>query len=378
VSASGRLPQTLLLPNQGSVPTAPPSGNVLLYAANGEPMIEVPGATQGTPLFRGFKNWLRNGTAQLWSNGGGTRTAPLAPIRLSTTGYATYHADGWCVLPEGATVTTNAAGNIAVAGLNSIASVQVNGGGGCTGYRIGQRLPAVIGATMATMAKYFTFSGFIFNGTGTTFAPQIHINVANSANNFSGVTTRVNTALAALAHGQAVRFSVTFAANAIGAIGQGLEVVVYVPNGSAHTGYCTFGGFQLNEGGHALELEVLPQEVEMARSAAWLSRSYGYSATAGGASYGGLQQVVSDQYNANQAGGAHWASMALNPDVAIYAADGTLGRVSDVSYNVVANPSSVVAADISTVGFRSLVATGGVFGVITAYTYHYQASCELL
>jgi hypothetical protein len=378
VSASGKSTQTLLLPNQGSVPSAPPSGYALLYAANGEPLILAPGATQGTPLFRGFKNWLRNGAAQVWSGGQGTRTAPVSPLRLMDSGYATYHCDGWCVLPETAPVTTNAAGSIGASGLYSTGSVQVNGGGGCTGYRIGQRLPAHTGGVMATVAKYFTFSGFIFNGSGTTFSPQVHINVANSANNFSGVTNRFNTGLAALAHGQATRFSVTFAPNSMAAMGQGVEFVAYVPNGSAHTGYCTFGGFQVNEGGHALELEILPREIEVARSLAWLSTSYSHGQPPGSSSNGGLHQVVSDQNNTNQIGGVSWPPMALTPDVAIYAANGALGRVSDVSYGTTANPTSVVAADIGTAGFRCLVATGGGYTSHQAYTYHHQASCELI
>jgi len=378
VSSSGRLTPTLLLSDLGATPAAPSSGNVLLYTYHGEPLILTPGAIYGTPLFRGFKNWLRNGMAQLWSNGQGSRTAPVTPIRLSTPGSATYHCDGWAVLPETAPVTTNAAGAIPVGNFSSIASIQVNGGGGCTGYRIGQRLPAHLSATMATMAKYFTFSGFIFNGTGTTFTPQVHLNVPNSANNYSAVTNRLATGRPSFSNGQAQRFSVTFAPNSFASITQGLEVMVWIPNGSAHTGYCTFGGFQVNEGGHALELEVLPQEVEMARSAAWLARSYGYSATAGAASYPGLCQIACDDANTNQIGGQKFPlPLALYPDVAIYTANGTLGRVSDTSYNDF-GPASVVAGDIGTSGFRCVIATSGAYTPNRYHTYHYQASCELL
>jgi len=156
----------------------------------------------------GHLNKFRNGTMDLWQRG----TSALA----ATTSGA-YTADGWIVLPTGASVTAAQAGGR----LTTKNSLQVTGASSVTDLIIKQRIESLIAA--AFCSQTVTVQAQVYNNTGITITPKLTVNRPSAQDNYSSVTADVNAvSLQACANAVWSLVSYTFQANSLSY--NGLEI----------------------------------------------------------------------------------------------------------------------------------------------------------
>ncbi len=116
----------------------------------------------------GYLNRFRNGTLDIWQRGTSSLTA-------TTSG--NYTADGWIVLPTGASVTVaKAAGRLLTAN-----SLQVTGASSVTDLIIKQRIESMIAAALTSQTV--TVQAQVYNNTGGSITPTLTIKHATGASN---------------------------------------------------------------------------------------------------------------------------------------------------------------------------------------------------
>jgi hypothetical protein len=208
-----------------------------------------PGASQFS-----LRNKIINGGMQIIQRGA---------VALSATANTTYCADR---------ITVQAAGGTGLAGNGANAT---SGGNTRSGYIAGAMACNWTNATMkvqtrledvnviALNSKTVTVSGRLYHDIGSSRTCQVVIQKANSANNFSGVTTLGTSATFAAASGAYTSFSYTLALGGSDAT-NGLLISVEDTATSTATGK-TFavGDFQLEEGATATPFEVRPVGIEL-------------------------------------------------------------------------------------------------------------------
>ena len=156
----------------------------------------------------GFLNKFRNGTMDVWQRGTSALTA-------TTSGACT--ADGWIVLPTGASVTVAQAGGRCV----TKNSLQVTGASSVTDLIIKQRIESLMAA--AFCSQTVTVQAQIYNGTGGSITPKLTVNRPSAQDSYTSVTADVSAVtLQACAAGAWTLVSYTFVANA--ASYNGLEI----------------------------------------------------------------------------------------------------------------------------------------------------------
>jgi len=157
----------------------------------------------------GFLNKFRNGTMDVWQRGTSGLTA-------TTSG--AYTADGWIVLPTGASVSAAQAGGR----LTTKNSLQVTGASSVSDVQIKQRIESLIAA--AFCSQIVTVQAQVFNNTGGAITPTLTVNRPSAQDNFASVTADVNAAsLQSCANGAWTLVGYTFSANA--ASYNGIELV---------------------------------------------------------------------------------------------------------------------------------------------------------
>jgi major tropism determinant Mtd-like protein len=157
----------------------------------------------------GHLSKFRNGTMDVWQRGTSSLTATTA---------GAYTADGWIVLPAGASVTAAQAGGR----LLTKASLQVTGASSVTDVLIKQRIESLIAAALCSQTV--TVQAQVFNNTGASITPALTVNRPNAQDNYASVTADVNAApLQACANGAWTRIAYTFQANA--ASYNGIEIL---------------------------------------------------------------------------------------------------------------------------------------------------------
>jgi hypothetical protein len=156
----------------------------------------------------GFLNKFRNGTMDVWQRGTSALTA-------TTSGAHT--ADGWIVLPTGASVTAAQAGGRLV----TKNSLQVTGASSVTDLIIKQRIESLMAA--AFCSQTVTVQAQIYNGSGGSMTPKLTVNRPSAQDNYGSVTADLNAvSLQACPASAWTLVSYTFAANA--ASYNGLEI----------------------------------------------------------------------------------------------------------------------------------------------------------
>lgn len=157
----------------------------------------------------GFLNKFRNGTMDMWQRGTSALTA-------TTSG--AYTADGWIVLPTGASVTAAQAGGRLV----TKNSLQVTGASSVTDLIIKQRIESLMAAAFGSQTV--TVQAQVYNGTGGSITPKLTVNRPSAQDNYGTVTADVNAvSLQACPASAWTLVSYTFAANA--ASYNGLEIL---------------------------------------------------------------------------------------------------------------------------------------------------------
>ena len=156
----------------------------------------------------GMVNKFRNATMDVWQRG--------------TTGTVTtsggYTADGWIVLPTGASATWAQAGGR----LSTKSSLQVTGASSVTDLIIKQRIESLIAA--AYCSQTVTVQAQVYNNTGGSITPKLTVNRPSAQDNYGTVTADVNAvSLQSCGNGAWTQIAYTFSANA--ASYNGLEIV---------------------------------------------------------------------------------------------------------------------------------------------------------
>ena len=168
----------------------------------------------------GFLNKFRNATMDVWQRGTSALTA-------TTSG--AYTADGWIVLPTGASVTAAQAGGRLV----TKNSLQVTGASSVTDLIIKQRIESLMAA--AFCSQTVTVQAQIYNGTGGSITPKLTVNRPSAQDNYTSVTADVSAvSLQACAAGAWTLVSYTFVANA--ASYNGLEIAFDFGNNFGSSG----------------------------------------------------------------------------------------------------------------------------------------------
>lgn len=172
----------------------------------------------------GLRDRLRNGTFDVWQRGGGA-------ITVTTAG--AYTADGWIVLPTGASVTAQQVANGRTGALTAFA-LKVTGAASVTGAIIKQRVESVEAAKFA--GQTVTFQAQVTNNTGGSITPNLVATHANAVDNFSAVTAEAanGSAVQACANGATtqVAYTLTLGTSAV----NGLEIGLDFGNNFSTTG----------------------------------------------------------------------------------------------------------------------------------------------
>lgn len=141
-------------------------GEMVIDTTNNRVVVQ-DGATAGgfpaaklSDLAGGSLNKFRNGTIDVWQRG----------TSLTATTAGAYTADGWIVLPTGASVTAAQAGGR----LLTKNSLQVTGASSVTDVIIKQRIESLIAATLCSQTV--TVQAQVYNNTGTAITPKLTVN----------------------------------------------------------------------------------------------------------------------------------------------------------------------------------------------------------
>jgi hypothetical protein len=168
----------------------------------------------------GHLSKFRNGTMDVWQRGTSALTATTA---------GAYTADGWIVLPAGASVTAAQAGGR----LLTKNSLQVTGAASVTDLTVKQRIESLIAA--AFCSQTVTVQAQVYNNTGGAITPKLTVNRPSAQDNYTSVTADVNAvSLQSCANGAWTQIAYTFQANA--ASYNGIEIAFDFGNNFGSSG----------------------------------------------------------------------------------------------------------------------------------------------
>ena len=152
------------------------SGALSIVATDGN-VVSAGGTTLTIGGPGGFVNRFRDGAMDVWQRG----TSSL----IATTSGA-YTADGWIVLPSGASVTASqAAGRLLTKN-----SLEITGAASVTDVIVKQRIESLIAAVFCSQTV--TVQAQIYNNTGGTITPTLTVKHAGSQDIWSSPTTDVS------------------------------------------------------------------------------------------------------------------------------------------------------------------------------------------
>jgi hypothetical protein len=195
---------------------------LVLSSNSGATNINLTLAATRDAYYGGYINKLRNPAFDIWQRG-------ASSISVSTSG--AYVADGWIVVPTGATCTAlqasdNRSGALALYGQKMVGAASV------TDILVKQRIESAIAAGLA--GQTVTFSAWVYNGTGGSITPQISTKYAGSADVWTSPTTDLSaTNLQACANSAWTQIAYTFAVSSSAT--NGYEVTIDFGNNFSST-----------------------------------------------------------------------------------------------------------------------------------------------
>jgi hypothetical protein len=293
-----------------------------LVATDGA-VVSVSGGTVTIGGPGGMVNKFRNATMDVWQRGtSGT---------VTTSG--SYTADGWIVLPTGASVPWQQNGGR----LLTKNSLQVTGASSVTDVKIKQRIESLIAA--AFCSQTVTVQAQVCNVTGGSITPTLTVNRPGAQDNYGSVTADVNAVnLQACPNGIWTLVSYTFTANA--ASYNGLEIVFdFGNNFGANTKALLIAELDIRvTPGAAAGLnsnppppELRPIGIELPFCSRYLQTSYNLGTAPGTAVGAGSNGIV---YSAPGTGGSWVAAyllstpMRMAPAIVVYDGAGASGKNS--------------------------------------------------
>jgi hypothetical protein len=161
-----------------------------------------------------FRNKFRNATMDVWQRGTSSSTVTTA---------GAYTADGWIVVPTGASCTVVANGPEGnIGGLVGVYyDLTMTGATSVTDILVKQRIESYVAAPLANQTV--TVQAWVFNNTGASITPTLTVKHAGAQDNWASPTTDVNAvSLQSCANGAWTNVAYTFASS--GVAYNGLEV----------------------------------------------------------------------------------------------------------------------------------------------------------
>lgn len=219
---TGTLPSGSVLasPALTGTPTAPTAttGNNTTQIAT---TAFVQAAAQGAG---GGINKFRNGTMDIWQRG---------TISLTVTTAGAYTADGWIVVPTGASCMTIQSTANARTGKLSTYSLLITGATSITDILVKQRIESYIAAPLE--GQQVTVQAQIYNNTGSAITPTLTVKHAASQDSWTSPVTDVSAvSLQACANAAWTNVAYTFAASTSSS--NGLEITLDFGNNFSSNG----------------------------------------------------------------------------------------------------------------------------------------------
>lgn len=171
-----------------------------------------------------FKNGFINGNLNVWQRGTTAKTC--------SAGAKTWRADRWFCRPAGGSVTY-ARDTVLPAGAVAAYSAKIVGGASVTTVDFGQRIESA--DAYSGWLRQRAFSAWIFNNTGATFTPKLRIQTPSAADDYTSNANRLDVSLQACPNGAWTQVSYAFDGAAITNLGNGVELVLQIPDGALNT-----------------------------------------------------------------------------------------------------------------------------------------------
>jgi hypothetical protein len=344
----------------------------LTLASSGGSTVTASGSTITIGEPGGMVNRFRNGTMDVWQRG--------TSGSVTTSGGPT--ADGWIVLPSGASVTwAQASGRQLTKN-----ALQVTGATSVTDLQIKQRIESLIAA--AFCSQTVTVQAQVYNGTGGSITPTLTVKHAGSQDNWSAPTTDVNAvSLQSCPASAWTQVAYTFAANA--ASYNGIEITLDFGNNfgantkSIQITECDIRvtpGLSTGLCSNPPPPELRPVGMELAFCQRYYAQSYGSGAAPGTS---GMIGVVASNLPSSIANAYFYDTvvfpvmMRATPTINLYSFNGAAGKLTNQATTDLA-ANSANAGSITQINFGVFNNSGGAVTVNNGEAYfHYTASAEL-
>lgn len=234
--------------NQAAQPQVAIPDGAITGAALNVPSV-VAGLGEGASASNYFLN--PNLAAVNWTRGTTAVSCPADTL--------TYRADDWWCRPAGAAVSYERAQS--GPDTKSLHSAQLTGALSVTTVDFGQDIASHLATALAAP---IVVSAYVYNGTGSSLAPLLRIDTADSLDDFSAVTNRYSTAASpAGATAQWTRHTWVLDATAFANMANGARVYLRMPSGSMDSGAKSVRLAQMKiERGTARTEFVVPVEAE--------------------------------------------------------------------------------------------------------------------
>lgn len=241
--------------------------------------------TSGTPnrwsAVQGYKNYLMNGSFQVWQrNPNSAITCPA--------GVATFTADRWFITPVGpANCTVQHSTSPAFAGgtLNCNSVIRINGIANLNSVELGTRIEAKCMWPMI-MPRIPTAGNVNFsmrvknNGTGVDITPTLRVWSANAPDDWSAAALQLTVPFGLIANNAESYISTTFDASAIVNNLNGLQfVVTFVGAGPMAAGSIHVSEAILEPGTHRSNFIQPDFDTELRECQRYYEKTYDYSVT---------------------------------------------------------------------------------------------------
>jgi hypothetical protein len=329
----------------------------------------------------GLVNKFRNGTMDVWQRGASSLTA-------TTSG--TYTADGWIVLPTGASVTCSQVTNNR-SGALSLYALKVLGASSITDVIVKQRIESYIAAPLA--GQTVTVQAQVYNNTGSSITPKLTVKHAASQDSWSSPTTDLNAvSLQSCANSAWTQIAYSFTASS--SSGSGLEIGFDFGSNFGSTSdyiYITELDIRVTPGATASATNSSPPPPELRPIFAelpWCQRyfltSYDLGTAPGTATVtgavGGPTLIGSTGYSAGPTMVFFPVQMRADPSISYWDTAGnaskasTIGNTSSLS---VASTNATLAAGPGNISQKGFMFNGYQTGSNLGTVIQYTASAEL-